>query len=265
MKLPFIPLFFTLIFPSIIWAKRMPSFSPQIKKQIGMMLWKNEANQQCDLLAFWNPKEPFPSFGIAHAIWYPQGYRASFTETFPLLLDFLIKKNIILPDWLKETRYLGAPWKDKESFDKDIKRKGFLKKLLYETIDLQTDFVIKQFHTKWKRIKKNIPFKEKNDLEKKYRLLSATPEGIFALIDYCNFKGDGLNPKERYCGQGWGLYQVLNQMDTPCTSQEALVSFIQAAKQILQKRIENCPPNLPSEKHWLKGWQNRIEKYKTLS
>ena len=29
------------------------------------------------------------------------------------------------------------------------------------------------------------------------------------MIDYVNFKGDGLKPTERYKGEGWGLLQVL--------------------------------------------------------
>src|ERR1700687_10012 len=70
------------------------------KRAIGMRVWKNEAGQKYDLLVFWNPKESFPSLGIAHFIWYPAGKTDIYTQTFPDLLDYFTQKGIILPAWL---------------------------------------------------------------------------------------------------------------------------------------------------------------------
>ncbi len=44
-----------------------------------------------------------------------------------------------------------------------------------------------------------------------YRV-AAQPLGMYALIDYVNFKGEGVSPTERYNGKGWGLLQVLLTM-----------------------------------------------------
>jgi hypothetical protein len=89
-----------------------------------------------------------------------------------------------------------------------------------------------------------------------FTALSTTPEGMFCLIDYVNFKGEGTNPKERYRGQGWGLMQVLEDMrgGTP-------TAFAEASKRVLSRRVANSPPER-GEQRWLAGWHNRCEAYK---
>jgi len=90
-----------------------------------------------------------------------------------------------------------------------------------------------------------------------FQRIAAYEEGYYLLIDYLNFKGSGLNAKERYKGQGWGLMQVLSCM--PDTG-DAKAEFATCAKQLLKQRVENSPKSR-GEKHWLKGWFNRIDTY----
>ena len=42
---------------------------------------------------------------------------------------------------------------------------------------------------------------------------STNERGLYVLLDYTNFKGEGTLKSERYKGQGWGLLQVLEHMD----------------------------------------------------
>ncbi len=42
--------------------------------------------------------------------------------------------------------------------------------------------------------------------------MAASPNGVYALVDYVNFKGEGTLATERYQDHGWGLLQVLEGM-----------------------------------------------------
>jgi hypothetical protein len=77
------------------------------------------------------------------------------------------------------------------------------------------------------------------------------------LMDYVNFKGEGVSPSERYRGQGWGLLQVLETM--PATG-PAIPAFVEAADKVLTRRVANSPP-ARGEARWLAGWRNRLETY----
>ena len=81
--------------------------------------------------------------------------------------------------------------------------------------------------------------------------------GPYALMDYVNFKGEGVNPTERYSGQGWGLLQVLEAM--PATG-GPLDGFVKAADQVLTRRVANSP-RARDESKWLPGWRSRLQTY----
>jgi hypothetical protein len=80
------------------------------------------------------------------------------------------------------------------------------------------------------------------------------------LIDYVNFKGEGVLSTERYQGRGWGLLQVLEGMSD---SGEAspLSEFAASAKRVLRQRVKNAPPGR-NEERWLPGWLKRIDSYR---
>jgi len=79
-------------------------------------------------------------------------------------------------------------------------------------------------------------------------------------MDYVNFKGEGLAEGERYQGQGWGLLQVLLEMDTAGDKTE-LQSFREAAGRVLTRRAENAGNPIERER-WLPGWLKRLETYR---
>ena len=101
-------------------------------------------------------------------------------------------------------------------------------------------------------------------VEKNYRRLlyrqngHVDPQGAYILIDYINFKGDGITPSERYQGKGWGLYQVLTRMDPK--DPDPRHAFAVAARKVLTRLIRIAPP----ERRLLrfkKGWFRRLDTY----
>jgi hypothetical protein len=226
------------------------------KKEIGMRIWHNEAGGRYDQLVFWKTNEQFPSLGICHFIWYPRENADTYTQTFPDLIAYFKKKKVKLPAWLANAKY--APWKSKEEFDKVAQSSKVqeLRKLMADTIDLQVEFVIQRLENAWPRIKKDAEPKKRKAVEQNFRALMQTPQGIFALIDYLNFKGEGTDPKERYNGMGWGLLQALETMNGP-----TIENFVTAAKSVLSARVAYAPPHKSHEKDWLQGWHNRVYRY----
>lgn len=258
-----------LLFSTILFM-HMSGNSPDMtaiqKKAIGMQIWQNEAGQKYDLLLFWNPKEAFPSLGIGHFIWYPAGHADIYTQTFPQLLDYFKHKKIKLPIWLEKARRKGAPWKNYDDFKlhaNDVPAEE-LRKLLFNTIDIQLDFIIKRLDGAWQYIQKQADPTKRSIISSHFEQLSQTPAGLYALIDYLNFKGEGTNPNERYNGKGWGLLQVLQAMpaDTPSTT--IVDAFAQAAEQVLKERVNNAPSDKTHEQKWLDGWYKRINTYRTF-
>lgn len=230
-----------------------------------MQIWQNEAGQKYDLLIFWNPNEPFPSLGIGHFIWYPENSTYDFTQMFPELLTYLKKRGKKLPMWLDLARKKGAPWPTKQEFEKQSNgwKAQELRKLLYDTIDLQVDFFIENLQHAWPRIqqatcKENAPF-----VNRYFHQLLTTPQGTYALIDYLNFKGAGTNPQEQINKQGWGLLQVLEHMPHCIKKGHEVEEFVKSAKFVLQRRVQNS--HKAHEQTWLIGWNKRLETYLTFS
>lgn len=87
-----------------------------------------------------------------------------------------------------------------------------------------------------------------------------SPGGLYPLLDYVNFKGEGVKASERYKGQGWGLLQVLMEMDGKQLRQSPTLAFAQSAERVLTRRVDNSPPER-GERRWLQGWKNRVRGY----
>ena len=242
------------------------SLSDEQKKEIGLKIWHNETGKNYETLVFWNENEPFLSLGIGHFIWYPHNQRDIFSETFPALLDYLAENNIKLPYWLKKARKKGAPWKTKKEFDKNSQgtRIKNLRTLLFNTIDLQVDFIINHLKKSWPHILKHAHPKKRATINTHYINLLKSKNGTYALIDYVHFKGEGIKKHECYNGIAWGLLQVLEKMPPSTISKNAVAEFVKAAKYILAQRIQNAPSDKKAiEEKWLIGWQNRIDSYLT--
>jgi len=210
---------------------------------IAQKIYHNECASNPKYLVHWNNGENFPSLGIGHFIWYPKGVNERFEESFPKFIAYYNRYHDDLPVWLKGV----APWQNKKEMLADV-RVEKLRKFLKETKSLQADFMARRLDAiVW----------EDTHIKKQFQRVAASEEGYYLLIDYLNFKGSGLNPKERYAGTGWGLKQVLSCMQG---KEDAPIEFANCAKKVLQLRIKNSPPER-GEKRWLQGWMNRIDTY----
>ena len=229
---------------------------------IGEKSFKNEAAGKKENLVYWNERENFPSLGIGHFIWYKQGEPGIFEESFPQLVEFLKSKNVKLPKIMAENKY--SPWKDRQELinlktkkipDTDIEE---LTNFLYENKDLQIMFIFKRLESSLEKML--AVSNDRENVRKQFYRVASSPNGLYPLIDYVNFKGEGTNPKERYNGQGWGLLQVLENMKGTETGKSALTEFSNSAKFVLQRRVNNSDPS-KNERKWLQGWFNRCNTY----
>lgn len=234
------------------------SISQENVNKISERIWKNECGGTVNGLTFWNHNESFGSFGIGHFIWYPEGQKGKFQETFPELLAYLQDQGVVFPDWLKKSK--KCPWKSREEFYSQFQSPKLveLRQLLFDTKNLQAMFLAKRLENLLPQMIENLPPKEKENVATVFSMLASEPGGLYALIDYLNFKGSGISKGESYLGQKWGLLQVI-QFVHP-SSKQALGDFVEAAKVLLAQRVKNSPIER-NEKKWLPGWINRVNTY----
>jgi len=231
--------------------------------KMGEKIWKNESGQSIAGLTVWNEGEEFASVGIGHFIWFPKNAnRPPFKETFPELIAFFQKNRVPLPDWLTPKKC--CPWKEREAFYHayESEKMADLRELLQKTVDLQIYFMVD-------RLKRSLPLllADLNQAEQKkvrfqFQRLCQSSAGLYALLDYINFKGEGVLETETYQGVGWGLRHVLLQMKGKGPG--AVEEFAQCAKAVLARRVQNAPPHR-NEERWIKGWYNRLDTYPAFS
>jgi len=234
------------------------------KKELDIIadkIFHNEAGGVKNNLVYWNTGENFPSLGIGHFIWYKENEKGIFEESFPPLIEYFKMKNVKLPEILEKNKY--APWSDREELIKlkngknpDIEK---LIDFLYNTKDIQIEFIYKRMEASLDKMS-TISENKENIIKQFYRVANS-PNGLYPLIDYVNFKGEGTNPEERYNGKGWGLLQVLENMKGEDSGKAALEEFSNSAKFVLQRRVNNSDPS-KNEKKWLAGWFKRCDTYK---
>ncbi len=235
------------------------NLSASQKAAIGKKIWQNECGGSVAGLTTWNAGEEFPSLGIGHFIWYPAGFNGRFSESWPHFVEFARKHGEAPP---KLAFAADAPWSSKAEFQKASGggEMTALRSWLAEHVTVQTDFIIARSQEALPKILAAAPASERTKIAANYRKVGTTPQGTYALIDYVNFKGDGTEPAERYNGQGWGLMQVLGNMNEVAAGPAAATEFAASAKRILSRRIANSPP-ARGEKRWEDGWHNRCATY----
>jgi len=229
---------------------------------IGRKIWQNECGGTVEGLTSWNVGEDFASLGIGHFIWYVPGRRGPFEESFPKLLTYMKGRQVAVPGWLLAAR--GCPWPNRAAFmaDRNSPRMKELRAFLSHTVGVQTDFIVLRLEQALPKMLAATPAKADRDrLKANFYQVAQTRGGIYALIDYVNFKGEGVKREERYKGQGWGLRDVLLEMRETPGGRASAVEFGESAKRVLKRRIGNSPPER-GENRWLKGWMNRCESYK---
>ena len=229
---------------------------------VGQKIFANECASRFDCLVHWNEGEAFPSLGIGHFIWYPEGVEGRFTESFPQLIRYMVQRQANVPDWLRNLEPFDAPWPDRAAFLalEDSARIAELREFLAGTQGLQAEFIFRRAAESLGKIVAAAPENRQEQISAHLEALSATPGGVYALMDYVNFKGEGLAEGERYQGQGWGLLQVLLEMDAAGDKTE-LQSFREAAGRVLTRRAENAENPIERER-WLPGWLKRLETYR---
>jgi hypothetical protein len=223
--------------------------------EIGRRIWKNECAGTVSGLTSWNKGEEFPSLGIAHFIWYPAERSGPFEESWPGLARFLKAQNAPVENWM-----LGpCPWKTRDAFMADLNgpRLSALRAMLSQTVAAQARYAAMRMEAALPKMLAATPSTQRAKIEANFRRVAAEPLGFYALMDYVNFKGEGVNPAERYNGQGWGLLQVLETMPS---AGNALPEFARAADSVLTRRVRNAPP-ARNEAKWLPGWRNRLQTY----
>lgn len=227
--------------------------SPAECEKIAEKIWHNECRGKVEELTTWHEREEFPSLGIGHFIWYPEGVHLGFEEQFPLFLLFAKQQGLTLPAWLEEGK---CPWATREAFMEELQsdRMKELRQFLLETKAVQAAFIAE-------RVEKVLPklceqSEQKEKVVSHFHALTTTSQGLYAVTDYLNFKGEGILPTERYNGQGWGLLQVLEGMENG-----SLEEFVKVARDVLERRVKNSPPERQEERR-LQGWFVRLESYR---
>lgn len=243
-------------------ATTLPALSREESSWIGERIFANECNLKTACLTSWNTGEDFPSLGIGHFIWYRENQREVFVESFPQLLEFYDAQDVVLPGWITGLELRDSPWQTREEFqtDFDSPRMQELRNFLDATRHEQVGFIIRRMHASLPSLK--AASARPQAVEQLFLEISRSdsPLGMYALIDYINFKGEGTSAAERYEGEGWGLLQVLEHVLDTREPGPLLPQFTRAASHVLTRRVENSPPER-GEQRWLAGWNNRVASY----
>lgn len=228
--------------------------------RIGRRVWKNECGGSIAGLTSWNTGENFASLGIGHFIWYPKGARGPFEESFPKFLAFAGTRRAGIPDWLRRAE--ACPWNSRAEFIRaeNSPQMKELRQFLVQTVDVQAHFLVARLNGALAKMVNEAPASERANVERQFERLAGTAQGCYALVDYVNFKGEGVLPTERYRNEGWGLLQVLEQMHGSEKGAEAIRAFSNSAASVLKRRVQNSPPER-KESRWLPGWINRVNSY----
>jgi hypothetical protein len=238
--------------------------------RIGKRIWQNECNGTISGLTSWNAGEDFASLGIGHFIWYPKGKRGPFEESFPKFLVFIRDRQLEIPNWIQHlpARSIGeepaCPWHTRAEFmrDYDSMKMKQLREFLARTVDVQAEFLVDRLEHAVAKMLDETPPENRAHVQQQFERVVSSAQGCYALVDYVNFKGEGVLHTERYRGQGWGLLQVLDEMRETSSGAAAVAEFSRAAGEVLIRRVKNSPPER-KESRWLPGWLKRVQSYST--
>jgi hypothetical protein len=247
--------------PLVSLASAEVSLTREEAARIGHKIWQNESGGSLSGLTAWNQGEDFASLGIGHFIWYPAGRPGPFEESFPPMLEFIRTRGPTLPPILSKNRH--CPWNSRDEFQRNESAQPMrdLRKFLAATIDLQVAFLIERMNSALPKMLAAAPAAERQRISNQFHRLTNSAQGCYALIDYVNFKGEGVLLTERYQGRGWGLLQVLEGMADKGPTGSVTSEFAESAARILRERVNNSPP-ARNERRWLPGWLNRVASYR---
>ena len=243
------------------------NLSPTETRRIGKKIWQNECNGTVTGLTSWNEGENFASLGIGHFIWYPEGVRGPFEESFPHFVRFVANaatsgRSLSFPKILDSKGLNSCPWNSRAQFlsARNSPEMTELRIFLANTIVLQAAFLVQRLQQALPKMLAEVAAPKRAQVQQQFDRVANSARGCYALVDYVNFKGEGVLATERYAGQGWGLLQVLEGMSQESSGREAVTNFAQSAKTVLTRRVHNSPPER-KESRWLPGWLHRIDTY----
>ncbi len=257
---------------------------------IGEKIWMLEGGKT--ILIWWDDTAESASFGINNYLWFQEGLDVPFEESFPPLLEFIVSRGVKTPEWISPQ--MRSPWRSRAELfgevvtldryrrnpppkwgmtpamfaTQDSPRVKELKEFLERTISLQARFSAQRMVDALPKMLAASPAAGRRKVEKQFYRVACSTGGLFNLIDYVNFKGEGTNLKERYRGprgekQGWGLLQVLGHMAGERTGPIALNEFADSAQWAIKRRVRNAPKERKKgDSDWLAGWLKRIENYR---
>lgn len=236
------------------------TLTPSEADRVGRLLWQNECAGTVEGLTSWNKGEEFASLGIGHFIWYPAGYEGPFDESFPKMLAYVAKSGAKVPPWLLNTP--DCPWNTREEFlaAQKSERMTSLRIFLRDTVGIQARFAAERLYAALPKMLAELPEAERPAIQRQFERVAAHPHGAYVLVDYVNFKGEGIKASERYQGKGWGMLQVLQEMKGTEPGVPALKEFSIAATRVLERRVSLSPPER-GEKRWMPGWASRCKSY----
>lgn len=269
--LTLILLFATFFFSGLVSESHAqsgpPSFSDQVPKaadlsddellQIGMQIWQN----QCSVwnapdtkithsmkkgLTDWDDDIDAATIGMGQYLWYPSDATNRMQEDWPVVAKALKAKGYPVKKWL-----LGeCPWDTKEEFMAHFNghKLTYLRKML-----AQKPVIVEQTRCDAERLDAalakilasvdadgNLSDVQKTNLKKVITThfnelaMMQTPVGLYALMDYVHFRGEGVLQTERIDGDiGWGLRQALTLMNDNVIGQQGPVAaFVAAADKL---------------------------------
>ncbi|MEK7389707.1 MAG: hypothetical protein AAB036_08410 [Elusimicrobiota bacterium] len=258
--------------------------------EIGRRIWQQEGGGK--ILVWWDDTAQCSSFGINNYLWFPQGHDVPFQESFPQLIDFMVSKGTTVPGWIASKP--PSPWKTRAelfaetlTLDRirlnppaawgmtpkmfaaaDSPRMKELKDFLERTISLQARFSAQRMIDSLPKMRAAASPQEGPAIEKQFYRVACSEGGLFNLVDYVNFKGEGTNPKERYQSpngemEGWGLLQILQHMKGDAPGPAALNEFADSAEWVISRRVDNAPAERrEGDRNWLTRWLKRIQLYR---
>ncbi len=249
-----------LFIPNSAYSFDFSTLSAQERQHIADKIFANECNRSRECLVAWNDGENFASLGIGHFIWFPAGVHPPFQESFPDVLAWMDKSHIEKPDtlaWL--TPQTPCPWPNKAAFLSPSQQPKIqaLRQWLDINKEAQVSFILLRLQDALEKMVSVSTAAEATVIRAQFERIAQAKGGGYILADYVNFKGEGVKESERYQGEGWGLRQVLLSMSASFDARQA---FVQAAKAVLQQRVDLSPPSR-GEQRWLKGWFKRLDTY----
>ncbi|MDQ6969242.1 MAG: hypothetical protein Q9M16_01865 [Mariprofundus sp.] len=231
-------------------------------QQSAALIFQNECASSNACLTAWNKGEGFASLGIGHFIWYPAGTKKTFKESFPALLSFMQQHGATLPGWLSTHPDQANPWHNRTAFlaAYDSKQMQDLRSFLIHSKPLQARFMLQRLRSTLPSLLTAVDPAAQQHIRSQFEYVAASPMGLYVLMDYVNFKGEGTSPLERYQGKGWGMLQVLEHMSVTQPGLAAIQAFAQAGDAMLSRRVALSPPER-HEQRWLPGWRKRLATY----